>query len=436
MAAALAALVGALAMFGGETRAVIALAVFDQTEGLLDQADAPTLLTDVLGVSERYQGPVGHAGTTGHGSIGYYELKLATDPNKTGADLTTNSVKVTISVDDLSVDGMSFDGGTVSAATDEGRTKARKVLGLCVASSNSGPSTASCADGATWSDSVEIYFASSAGVTGAATGVIGKWDINQRVSIRAHNDDIDDVSSIGKRVQINHAYSNYANHAGPEKITVTVTDNDTRGINVVLPSDDGDTDTLNEGNTYLLPIKLDTRPQKGAVAVTLAVTPDASDIATEIEWYKPSSNSCESDINHASYGTGAVSWAFNDAASREWDTTQYLCIAAQEDSIEYATNETVQIVFTAADQSNTAKTDYGGAFVRAPTDGNDLTWWDRDAFPSVSPVVWAAPAVVTKTVTLTIDDNEAGLAGVVFTSSGGSAIDRSANNPVGISISE
>ncbi len=128
LAAAMLVFAMSLALFGGETRAVIAAVVFDDTQPLLETADAPTLLSDVLGVSEQRRDPPGHTGSgDAHGSIGHYKIQLATDPNYVG-DTTTNAVKVEITVDDVTIDGMQYNvatGGSIAAGT------AHRIVELC-----------------------------------------------------------------------------------------------------------------------------------------------------------------------------------------------------------------------------------------------------------------------------------------------------------------
>lgn len=398
LAAALVALVGAVAMFGGETRAVIALAVFDQSEGLLDQADAPTLLTDVLGVSERYQGPAGHSDAgDSHGSIGHYEMKLSTDPNVTNT--VAAAVQVTISVDDVSYDGMTFDGGS-------GDNKGPHVVELCIksASANTPPDTqCDTAVGSTWGDSVTLYFATSAG-SGATNGKVGAWDANQVISVRAVDDYVDDLTE--KKVRLDHDYLRYGGKSNDEKIVVTVSDNDTRGI-LIEGADAGDVAkgvTVAEDTLHETTIKLASRPQVGAITLTGVLTQDGKDSGSthdDLHWYLTAAGTttCNSKGDGA-YTNSNISVTFRNTGTTElWNAERKICLEVQDDDIFHTTAEEVRAVFTATNVDSNKETDY------------------VENFPSVNPAWWTArsataPGTTIFTVTYTLTDDDT--AGVKF----------------------
>ena len=427
MAVALAALVGALVMFGGETRAVIALAVFDSTEGLLDQADAPTLLTDVLGVSERYQGPEGHAGATGHGSIGHYKMKLATDPNVVGSSEAT-SVKVEISVDDLLLDGMTYDqapGATISAAD-----KAEKVVELCVKGGTAGDDSSSRGSGRNavcgaadsgWGNSVTLYFASANGIWSG--GNVGIWNSDQTVSVRAIDDDIADVRD-RKTVRISHAYTGYSRldtttSERPGKIRVTVTDNDDRGI----VADDA-TPTVTEGNTTPVEVllKLQSRPQLGSVDVNVkTVNQDNQDnvgtSADDILW-RLSSTTCPAPtgdpINNYFSVAGGTSTGkeltFDNHGVAGWNVDQRLCLLALEDTNILTESVTIELETSNA---TATKTDYDTGFVKSVPGTSPRTDGWTPAYPDISPTDDGAKE--TLSIVVGLSDNDAANVGVSFT---------------------
>lgn len=413
LAAAMLVFAMSLALFGGETRAVIAAVVFDDTQPLLETADAPTLLSDVLGVSEQRRDPPGHtSGNAAHGSVGYYEMKFNMDPN--AAANKTSAATVTITVDDLEVDGMTYDGST--ADTSSNIAKDEHVVELCVkvAASPTAPPTTSCGDGDTWADTVTLYFGSVAGASGDDR-VVGLWSANQRVSVRAVDDNIDDVSGI-KKVQLNHAYARYGGKADA-KLTVTVTDEDDRSIMIADASTSdlaADSDTVGEGTVKAIPIKLETRPQVSSVDVTMTVTQSTNgqDTADDVNWLIQSGSSCPA-FGDSGYGTAAAVMEFNKGSSG-WDTNQHACIEALDDSFSHSgagVTERVVLTFTATDDGS-AKTDYGGAFIRAPADADDPDWWDRTG--------WTAPVQVVATLNLDITDDDT--VGVTFYDGSGTAI--------------
>lgn len=399
LAAALVALVGALAMFGGETRAVIALAVFDQTEGLLDQADAPTLLTDVLGVSERYQEPAGHsAAGDSHGSIGHYEMQLSTDPNVTNT--VADAVEVTISVDDVSYDGMDFDGGA-------GDNKGPKVVELCIKGGTNSPPTNTppnneCGATDSWSNTVTIYFATSAG-SGQTDGKVGAWNANQVISVRAVDDYVDDLTE--KKVRLDHDYLRYGGKSNDEKIVVTVTDNDARGI-IVEGAAAGDTAknvAFDEGTTHSTTIKLNSRPQVGEVMVTGVLTQGLEDSNDDAKWYMTAvgTTTCEA-AGHASYIKGNIEVNFkNTGTTNLWNAERTICVEALNDVIYHTTSEAVKAVFTASNVNSSKKTDYVTGFVTS----NPAWWTARSA---------TAPGTDDFTITYTLTDTDGTNVGVKF----------------------
>lgn len=340
----------------------------------------------------------GQSGNRWHNSFGTaesYDVKLDSDPNNGTPTTLADAVKVVISVEDVTIDGMQYDGTALSTGTPN---QAPQMLQVCVGT---------CTSDSDWSDTADIYFATSATTIGSSPGVsVGKWDTLQTVKVRARDDNYDDLGN-QMRTRIKHAFTGYGGLAD-QFLVVEVTDNDVRGIGLDAASIAGDSSTgwtqsVTEGSadTYIeLDVDLESRPQIGAVKLTLTGAQDNKDPDDDFAWAKKPSGACSTVGDSAWQTSGStVTLAYNKSTD-EWNAAQTICVRIDDDDVDHSTAESVVLTFTASNDDATKKTDYDTGFVPSSTSPGSA--WS----PAWSRSVTAPASAVSATYTITITDSD------------------------------
>ena len=103
----------------------------------------------------------------------------------------------------------------------------------------------------------------------SVTFTTSDWDTPQTVSVTA----VDDSDTNSETVTVSHSVSGYGNVTAADAVTISVTDDDTPGVNVQPTSDD-----VNEGQTLTYTVRLTTQPS-GPVTITSSSSGDSSAVS-------------------------------------------------------------------------------------------------------------------------------------------------------------
>lgn len=396
---ALGFIVAALALFGG-VALQSAPAVYAGVVQLSDQigfgGGDDEVTPELLGSGVELHEAGGQTGrwhnTHAVGVEKSYTLKLDNNPNIADPAALANAVKVVVSVDDVTIDGVAYNGTATSATSP---ATASKLVEIC---------HGTCAHGSSdWGTSLNLYFATAAKtISVAPAGEVYKWDVAQTIKVRPIDDKFDDLTA--KKTRISHTFTNYSGIA-VQYVRVAVTDDDTRGTTFSVGGSnphDAYAETISEhasNPSYVdMGIKLRSRPQAGAVKLTVTAEHDSKDPGNDISWIlKSGGTSCNSS-SYTTWVTGSDSSVefIYDAAT--WDTTQRLCIRLDKDSVIHTSAEVVKLHFTASDSDATKKTDYGASSTSKYGAALSHTWWTRTVTQLDSPVKGTA--------TFTINDGD------------------------------
>ena len=101
------------------------------------------------------------------------------------------------------------------------------------------------------------------------TFTTANWDTPRTVSVTA----VDDSDTNSETVTVSHSVSGYGSVTAADAVTISVTDDDTPGVNVQPTSDD-----VNEGQTLTYTVRLTTQPS-GPVTITSSLSGDSSAVS-------------------------------------------------------------------------------------------------------------------------------------------------------------
>ena len=116
----------------------------------------------------------------------------------------------------------------------------------------------------------------------SVTFTTANWDTPQTVSVTA----VDDSDTNSETVTVSHSVSGYGSVTAADAVTISVTDDDTPGVNVQPTNED-----LNEGETLTYTVRLITQPS-GPVTITSSLSGDSSAVSispasltfTSLDW--------------------------------------------------------------------------------------------------------------------------------------------------------
>ena len=103
----------------------------------------------------------------------------------------------------------------------------------------------------------------------SVTFTTANWDTPQTVSVTA----VDDSDTNSETVTVSHSVSGYGSVTAADAVTISVTDDDTPGVNVQPTNED-----LNEGETLTYTVRLITQPS-GPVTITSSLSGDSSAVS-------------------------------------------------------------------------------------------------------------------------------------------------------------